>query len=79
MIFLNIIFFLYCLIETVISDNNDSNSTDDNLLEKLKLEKHLNTILQLIKFANKTRISSECIHDLTDYYHNNRPNLKKNI
>ena len=77
MIFLNIIFFLYCLIETVISDNNDSNSTDDNLLEKLKLEKHLNTILQLIKFSNKTRISSECIHDLTDYYHNNRPNLKK--
>ena len=48
MIFLNIIFFLYCLIETVISDNNDSNATDDNLLEKLKLEKHLNTIIKLI-------------------------------
>ena len=66
MIFLNIIFFLYCLIETVISDNNDSNATDDNLLEKLKLEKHLNIILQLIN-TTKTSISKECIHDLTDF------------
>ena len=79
MFFFNIIFFFYFFIEIVISDNNDSNSTDFNILEKLKLENHLNTILNFIQSGNKSKISKNCISDLIKYYHNNTANLKKII
>ena len=74
--FFNIIFFFYFFIETVISYKSDSNSTDHNEIELLKLENHLNTILNYIN-GNRGNISEECIYNLASYYHNNSDNLIK--